>query len=55
MEEGDYHKRMNSALFEEWFNSVIPIIKEKAEDRPAVLIFDNASYHCRPEIQVIHF
>lgn len=38
----DYHKDMNSELFEKWFSEILPSIPENS-----VIVLDNASYHSR--------
>lgn len=45
--QGDYHKEMNSEVFENWFSEVL----NKLEDN-CVIVLDNASYHSRKVEQV---
>ncbi|XP_072398233.1 uncharacterized protein [Diabrotica undecimpunctata] len=39
---GDYHEDMNSNVFEEWLQRVLPTLA-----KTAVIVLDNASYHSR--------
>lgn len=52
MEDGDYHKQMDSAIFENWLLQSIPHFLASAKDRKAVLIMDNAPYHSRKTVKV---
>jgi hypothetical protein len=39
--DGDYHQKMNSFVFLEWFeNQLMPALKN-----PSLVVLDNASYH----------
>ncbi|CAB3398717.1 unnamed protein product [Caenorhabditis bovis] len=46
----DYHKNMNSSEYEKYMKKHIPTLAAmvRNEAREAVLIVDNAPYHCRP-------
>jgi hypothetical protein len=47
-QDGDYHKTVNSNLYEEWFeNQLLPNAVEASHDRDILIVIDNASYHCR--------
>ncbi|TMS39514.1 hypothetical protein L596_006024 [Steinernema carpocapsae] len=43
--DGDYHKEMNSEVFEEYIRNLIPILRQKGDK--IALVMDNASYHSR--------
>ena len=39
--DGDYHQKMNSVVFLEWFeNQLMPALKN-----PSLVVLDNTSYH----------
>lgn len=47
-DDGDYHKTMTSAIFEEWLEQrLIPNVAQISGDRKVALVIDNASYHGR--------
>ena len=47
----DYHKEMNAKIFEEWVSErLLPALDTFS--RPAVVIMDNASYHCSADNKV---
>lgn len=47
-DDGDYHKTMTGALFEEWWeHKLIPRVADISGDREIALMIDNASYHGR--------
>lgn len=39
---GDYHEEMNSQVFEEWFQKILPHLEDDC-----IIVLDNASYHTR--------
>lgn len=52
MEDGDYHRQMDSAIFENWLLQSIPHFSASAAGRKVVLIMDNAPYHSRKTVKV---
>lgn len=46
-DDGDYHKTMDSALFEKWLLKILPAIVKAANGRQPVLVLDNAPYHSK--------
>lgn len=47
IEDGDYHRQMDSAIFENWLLQSISHFLASAAGRKVVLIMDNAPYHSR--------
>ncbi|CAJ0589553.1 unnamed protein product [Cylicocyclus nassatus] len=45
--DGDYHKDMNSDLFEMWLTEAIPHMIRRANGKRVSLVVDNAPYHSR--------
>ncbi|XP_015929512.3 uncharacterized protein [Parasteatoda tepidariorum] len=43
----DYHKDMNAACFEEWFEKILPFLEPNS-----VVVMDNAPYHSRKEEKI---
>ncbi|CAJ0605443.1 unnamed protein product [Cylicocyclus nassatus] len=46
-DDGDYHRDMNHALYEEWLYECLPSMIERANGRRVCLVIDNAPYHTR--------
>ncbi|KAK0417966.1 hypothetical protein QR680_013301 [Steinernema hermaphroditum] len=51
-EDGDYHKEMNSEVFESYMQDLLRILKEQEPLAKICIIFDNASYHSRSQEQL---
>lgn len=45
--DGDYHKTVNSEMFERWLENLLPQLAQDSDDREVVIVLDNASYHGR--------
>ncbi|EFP06313.1 hypothetical protein CRE_15796 [Caenorhabditis remanei] len=48
-QKADYHRDMDGDNFERYYKTTVPLLAAEAqkEGRPAVLIVDNAPYHCK--------
>lgn len=53
-EDGDYHKTMNGAMFEEYFATLLPKLAQFTDSRTIVIVFDNAKYHLRTKFGKEH-
>ena len=53
VEDGDYHRSMDSDLFEQWLKEICPVLVKEANGRKPVLVIDNASYHSHCEEKVL--
>lgn len=45
--DGDYHREMNAALFEDWFKSLCSRLNGISKGRKIAIVIDNAPYHSR--------